>query len=220
MTHTSQPANRAASLPRARGFTLVEVMVTMAVIGMLALTVSFVVPDQRDDSVQENARVLYERINYAREFALVRSAILGLRVDNNGTSYRFLQFTDGRWQELNYRGLRRTELDEQVSLDIETADLALLEQDDTDIDEVFKVDEREFTGRNSDDEDGGEDGSDSSGDRAKLKSQPTPQLFIFGSGDLAPFTITLRDDFALRAGTEWKIASEDGIDITLTRGDL
>ncbi|RUO49287.1 pilus assembly FimT family protein [Pseudidiomarina donghaiensis] len=219
MTHTSQPANRAASLPRARGFTLVEVMVTMAVIGMLALTVSFVVPDQRDDSVQENARVLYERINYAREFALVRSAILGLRVDDNGTSYRFLQFTDGRWQELNYRGLRRTSLDEQVSLAIETADLALLEQDDTDIDEVFAVDEREFTG-NSDDEDGAEDDAEGSGDRAKLKSQPTPQLFIFGSGDLAPFTITLRDDFALRAGTEWKIASENGIDITLSRGDL
>lgn len=200
---------------RNRGFTLVEVMVTMAVIGMLALTVSFVVPDQRDDSVEENARVLYERINYAREFALVRSAILGLRVDNNGTSYRFLQFTDGRWQEVNQRGLRTAQLDEQVSLTIETADLALLEQDDTDIDEVFAGDDREFTGRFADD-----DTEDEDRNRTEIKRLPTPQLFIFGSGDIAPFTITLRDDFALRAGTEWIIRSEDGVDISLTRGGL
>ena len=208
-------ATGTSSNVRNRGFTLVEVMVTMAVIGMLALTVSFVVPDQRDDSVEENARVLYERINYAREFALVRGAILGLRVDNNGTSYRFLQFTDGRWQEVNQRGLRQAQLDEQVSLSIETADLALLEQDDTDIDEVFAGDDRAFTGNAGD-----EDAERDDGNRTEIKRLPTPQLFIFGSGDIAPFTITVRDDFALRAGTEWIISSDDGIDIALRRGGL
>jgi len=173
-----------------RGFTLVEVMVTMAVIGMLALTVSFVVPDRRDDKVEEQARVLYERLNYAREYAIVRSAMLGLHVDDGGTRYQFVQFIDEQWQPINHRGLRETQLDQSLSLHIVTNDLALLAQDDTDIDKVFTVED-----------------------------QPLPQLFIFGSGDLAPFTITLSDNNPLRASHRWLISSENGYAITFKRGD-
>lgn len=176
---------------RGKGFTLVEVMVTMAVIGMLALTVSFVVPDRRDNNVEEQARVLYERLKYAREYAIVRSTMLGLRIDDGGSRYQFVQFIDDRWQAINHRGLRDTELDQHLSLLIETADLALLAQDDTNIDDVFKMDDDD---------------------------QLPPQLLIFGSGDLAPFNLTVRDDFALRAGTSWLISSDNGFDIHLERG--
>ncbi|RWU12969.1 type II secretion system protein GspH [Pseudidiomarina gelatinasegens] len=188
-----------------KGFTLVEVMVTIAVIAMLAVTVSFVVPDNRDDNLEEDARVLYERIKYAREYALVRNAVLGLRIDQ-GNSYRFLQFTDGRWQTVNHRGLRRTELDETVLLDVQAADLELLEQDDTDINAVFDIEDDE---RDADD--------------SQTKSEPTPQLFIFGSGDLPPFELTLSDTglFADGAGgASWTITSTDGIEISLQREPL
>ncbi len=125
-----------SSIKRSHGFTLVEVMVTMAVIALLALTVSFVVPDRRDTKVEEQARTLYERIKYAREYALVRHAVVGLRIENNA-SYQFLQFTDKKWQPLNFKGLQATELDENTSLTIETKDIALLEQDNTRLDEIF-----------------------------------------------------------------------------------
>ena len=190
---TSFTANRLTTLS-ARGFTLVEVMVTIAVIAMLAVTVSFVVPDRRDDTVAEQARILYERINYAREYALVRNAVVGLRIEND-PSYRFVQFQEGQWRNIDHRGLRHTELDADLSLSLEAADLALLAQDGTDINRVFRV-------REDDQED----------------TQPTPQLLIFGSGDLPPFELIVRDNALLRAGSSWVIYSEDGVDVLLERG--
>ena|SRR5690554_676163 len=189
-------------LSRSRGFTLVEVMVTMAVIGMLALTVSFVVPDRRDDTVEETSRMLYERIKYAREYAMVRNAVLGLRIENDDPSYRFVQFTDGRWQNIDHRGLRNTELDSDITLNIEAADLELLQQDGTELDSVFGVDDDDDNVR-----------EDSSSERVS-----TPQLFIFGSGDLPPFELQVRDNYTL-SGVTWHIRSKDGIEVSLQRGD-
>ncbi|WP_404408645.1 GspH/FimT family pseudopilin [Pseudidiomarina marina] len=200
MLPTNHAANRRSRTSH-QGFTLVEVMVTMAVIGMLALTVSFVVPDKQDDEAADNARVLYERIRYAREYALVRHAILGLRIDD-GNSYRFLQFTDGRWQDITHRGLRRTDLSTDIELTVEAGDLELLQQDDTELDEVFAVD-REDRGTRSDDD--------------KPASEPTPQLFIFGSGDLPPFELFVRHVGLLGEPVSWRIASTDGVDIVLER---
>ncbi|PHS68810.1 MAG: type II secretion system protein GspH [Alcanivorax sp.] len=200
---TTSATGTSSSTLRVKGFTLVEVMVTMAVIGMLALTVSFVVPDKKDDETADNARVLYERIRYAREYALVRHAILGLRIDD-GHTYRFLQFTDGRWQNLTHRGLRQTELSTDIELSVEAGDLELLQQDDTDLNEVFAVDEEDLGTRSDDD---------------KPPSEPTPQLFIFGSGDLPPFELFVRNVGLVGEPVSWRIASTDGIDISLERED-
>ncbi|RUO59650.1 prepilin-type N-terminal cleavage/methylation domain-containing protein [Pseudidiomarina marina] len=200
MLPTNHAANRRSRTSH-QGFTLVEVMVTMAVIGMLALTVSFVVPDSKDDETADNARVLYERIRYAREYALVRHAILGLRIDDANT-YRFLEFSDGRWQNLTHRGLRQTELSTDIELSVEAGDLELLQQDDTDLNDVFAVDDDDLGTRSDDDE---------------PPSEPTPQLFIFGSGDLPPFELFVRNVGLVGEPVSWRIASTDGIDIELKR---
>ncbi len=201
MLPTNHAANRRSRINRVKGFTIVEVMVIMAVVGMLALTVSFVVPDGNDDETAESARVLYERIRYAREYALVRHAVLGLRIDD-GHTYRFLEFTDGRWQNITHRGLRRTELDTNIEISVEAGDLELLQQDDTDLNEVFAVEEDDLGTRSDDDE---------------PPSEPTPQLFIFGSGDLPPFELFVRNVGLIGEPISWQITSTDGIELELKR---
>lgn len=187
---------------RARGFTLVEVMVTIAVIAMLALTVSFVVPSRQQDEAAAAAQTLYDRIRYARDYALLRHAVIGLRIDD-GSRYRFLEFTDGRWQNLQHRALQATTL-RDLDLMIATDDLALLAQDGTRVEEVFGEDKKDYGVRSDADE---------------LPREPAPQLMILGSGELPSFELVVRHFSRLGESHSWRIASVDGIDITLERVD-
>ncbi|SDB19630.1 general secretion pathway protein H [Pseudidiomarina indica] len=189
-------------LRRWQGFTLVEVMVTIAVIAMLALTVSFVVPSRQQDTTAEAAHTLYERLRYARDYALLRHAVIGLRIDN-GDHYRFLEFTEGRWQNLQHRALPPTTV-EGLDLMIATDDLALLAQDGTRVEDVFGEEEKDYGVRRDSDED---------------PREPPPQLMILGSGELPLFELVLRHFDRLGDSHSWRIASDDGLHLTLERID-
>ncbi|MDN7136838.1 GspH/FimT family pseudopilin [Pseudidiomarina sp. 1ASP75-14] len=173
------------------GFTLVEIMVTIAIIGVLAMTVSFVIPDQQDDQISETAEDLHQRIRYAQEYALVRHAILGLHLTQDG--YRFLQWREQQWQPIEQRGLRAQNWPEGMVWEIDSETEELLGQDEDAVESFFAPKEE----RNNDDEEA-----------------VMPQLWILGSGDISVFTLTLgsMDVFTSRS---WRLASEDGYQVSL-----
>ncbi|MGQ4276521.1 pilus assembly FimT family protein [Pseudidiomarina sp. E22-M8] len=186
MTSATGTLNRAKA-----GFTLVEIMVTIAIIGVLAMTVSFVVPDEQDDQISDTAEDLAQRILYAQEYALVRHAILGLQLTSDG--YEFLQWREQQWQPIDQRGLRAQNWPDSLVWDIESETEELLGQDEDAVEAFFAPEE-----------DPG----------AEPKEQSMPQLWILGSGDISVFTLTLssRDVFASRS---WRLASADGYEVTL-----
>lgn len=100
-TGISDPCHRQ---PPQRGFTLLEVLVVLFIIG---LTTSLaVVSMTRDDQsqVDQQARQLLEDFTFARDLALNRHRLVGWQVNQKG--YQFaLRDAYGRWQPYVSRGL-------------------------------------------------------------------------------------------------------------------
>ncbi|RUO62585.1 pilus assembly FimT family protein [Pseudidiomarina insulisalsae] len=181
------------TLIKTKGFTLVEVMVTIAIIAVMAITVTFVVPDQQNDALDDSAEDLYQRIRYAQEYALLRHAILGLRLDERG--YTFVQWQDKKWQPLDYRGLRAQEWPEGVVYEIDSETEALLGQDEDAVEAFFAPPEDARVS-------------------AEEREAQQPQLWILGSGDISVFKLRLQPLNNL-AGYGWLISSDDGYQVTL-----
>lgn len=185
------------TLNKTKGFTLVEVMVTIAIIAVMAVAVTFVVPDQQDDQLDDAAEDLYQRIRYAQEYALLRHAILGLRIDEQG--YTFVQWRDQKWQPLDFRGLRAQDWPSEVIFELESETEDLLGQDEDAVEAFFAPPEDETV-------------------TVEEREAQQPQLWILGSGDLSIFTLRLQP-FNSLDGEGWVLRSEDGYKLTLQRAE-
>ncbi|WP_411360720.1 Tfp pilus assembly protein FimT/FimU [Pseudidiomarina sp. YC-516-91] len=172
------------------GFTLVEVMVTVAIIAVMAMAVTFVVPDNQEDELADAAEDLYQQLLYAQEYALVRHAILGVELDQQG--YRFLQWQDQQWQPLDFRGLREQDWPTDVSYELDSETEALLGDNQEAIQAFFAPPE-----------------DDELADDDAEREQPEPQLWILGSGDISVFTLALASTTGM-TDVVWQISSADG----------
>ncbi|WP_051985976.1 pilus assembly FimT family protein [Pseudidiomarina salinarum] len=179
-----------------RGFSLIEMMVVMVIIAMMAMAVTFVIPDDRDDQAAKSARDLHTQLQYAREYAMVRHAVLALEVWEQ--DYRFVQWQDSRWQPINTKGLTAHELPEHLRFELDVDSVDLLAQD-ADRDGLFQP-------VNDEDE------------ADKQQRQPGEMLYIFGSGGLPVFSlkfINMQDATA----ASWVVESTDGYQLQV-RSDV
>lgn len=81
--------NAAAPSTQARGFSLVELLLVMAIIGLLATSVSLTLPVGDDVLVEREARALEQKLAYAKTYAVSRQVTLGFRVESPA-EYRFV----------------------------------------------------------------------------------------------------------------------------------
>lgn len=186
----------------ARGFSLIEIMVVMAIIALIAASISFVVPDNRDRVSERVAFELHSKIELAREYALTRHAILAVEVWPD--AYRFVEWSDGKWVEMSAapgvsRALSPVSLPDGLALLLEVDSLDLLAQD-LERDGLF------------------EDASERQRERETGERRSGDYLFIFGSGGLPVFTITVEGDplLDLRA---WTVGSSDGYTLVMAPAD-
>lgn len=166
-------------------------MVTLVIIALMAMAVTYVVPDRDDDTLNKTADTFVQRVRYAQEYALLQHAILGLEITEQG--YQFLQWQDQQWLPLDYRGLRAQEWPYGILFELESETEGLLGQDEDAIDAFFAPNED----AERDDE-----------------AQAEPQLWILGSGDISVFTLQLTsmngDPQDIRV-----IESQDGYTVTI-----
>ena len=91
---------------RARGFTLVELMVALAVIGLAGAAVAMTLPAGEDVLVRE-AETLGARLAHARDEAILGMRTVEVRVDGSGYGFSRRRF-DG-WQPLDGRAFAAVE---------------------------------------------------------------------------------------------------------------
>src|SRR5690606_5718472 len=153
-------------MKRTRGFSLIEIMVVVAIIGLFATTITFTVSDSRGTTTYDTAQTVADSLQYAREFALVRQATMGLRLDVD--EYQFVSWQadlgeEGRWQRVRERGLNQQRIPFEHRIEIASAELDLAEQE-----EELSVSSFAEAMSGDDDRDGEEENNE----------EPFPQLLI------------------------------------------
>ena len=166
---------------RQRGFTLVEIMVVVFIIGIVVSTISFqVFQTDYKAKVKEEAQRLQVLIDMASDFAVLNQKQLGIYLDLERNTYEFVSLDkEGQWLPIeDNKFFRKRELPETLALELNLDGLPWLEEDaffDRDLfDEELSV----------------SDEGVEIGDEEDLPPPP-PQILILSSGDMTPFEIRM-----------------------------
>lgn len=164
---------------KTKGFTLLEVLVVIALIGLIISSVQFNFSGKRpEDTLKTVSYKFSELFESAANYGLLNNVELGLYIDKS--SYRFLGFDGTKWNEIAEQdGLAVQELPEGVTLTLTLDDLPIDEPLLFDS-SIFKEQEEEFLSYKS-----VEDDKDS-----KKKKLLLPQVYMLSGGDITPFSLT------------------------------
>lgn len=157
-----------------KGFTLIEVMVVVVLIGVIASLVQFNFFGERpEDSLKKTSHQFAAIFEAASDYGLLNNIELGLVIKKN--SYQFLGYDGVKWSEIPEQNwLTKQELPEQIEITLELDDLPI-EEPQLFNSEVFKEkDEDEFTLLSKEEQ----------------AEQVIPQVYILSGGDITPFSLT------------------------------
>ncbi|WDE11628.1 type II secretion system minor pseudopilin GspH [Thalassomonas haliotis] len=169
-----------------KGFTLIEVMVVIVVIGIMVSLVQFSTSGNRPEEKLRQASERFAGVfDIAAEYSMLNNVELGLLVDKN--SYQFVGYDGVRWSPLADEDLFAAySVPEDLAIDLELDDLPIEEPALYDR-STFEVEEED---------------SFSEEEEEKI----IPQVYILSGGDITPFSLTfsfaeelvLDEEFAYR----------------------
>jgi general secretion pathway protein H len=162
-----------------KGFTLLEVLVVIAVIGLIISSIQFNFSGKRpEDTLKKVSYQFSEIFETAANYGLLNNIELGLYVDKK--SYRFLGFDGQKWSEIEQQDwLSTQELPEGVTLTLSLDDLPIEEPLLFDS-SVFNDQNEEYLSFKAIEE----------AKKAEQEKQLLPQVFILSGGDITPFSLT------------------------------
>jgi len=189
--------------PKTKGFTLLEVMLVLAIMGLVVSTVVFNVTGQSgEDRLKKQVQRFQVVFSMAADFAVLNQRQLGLRVEQEKQQYAFMVLDDDQqWQELSTdKVFSSYALPEEFTFALELNDLPW----DTD-DSLFN--EGSFDAQLSVSDEGVSIGEE------EQKKLPPPQVLLLSSGDITPFSITFayEPDFGDEGVTYFRINAQDSL---------
>ncbi len=166
-------------MTHSKGFSLLELIIVLVIIGVMAAAVTMSVSNSRVDTLKLEAHRLAARISLAQDEAVITNQQLGLEV--NHAQYRFLVLEEDNWTLINpaeERQLVTQELPEGMTLQIQEEGIFAHFQDEKNNNKLFKsIDETE---RASDDD-----------ENEKILR---PQVYLLSSGEINPFNLYIGYD--------------------------
>ncbi|MCP4414320.1 MAG: type II secretion system minor pseudopilin GspH [Gammaproteobacteria bacterium] len=162
---------------RTGGFSLLELIIVLVIIGVIVAAISISITDTRRDKLHFEARRLAARLSLAVDEAVLINQELGFTVKTN--AYQFLSLDNEQWQlissELDNQ-LREQQLPGGMEIQISIDNLFSSFQQNTNINKLFKEKEQ--------DADTEED--------SKLALRP--QIYLMSSGEINPFVLLIGFD--------------------------
>lgn len=168
---------------RSRGFTLIEMMVVMVVLGIV---VAMLLPklgelsDNRD--LERDVRRLGALMGLAGEEAVMQSREFGIRFSESAYAFYDLDFESGNWVEItNDDTLRSRELPEDARFRLWIEDQPV----------ILEAELREL-----DDDDPEPEDDDGRRNVESVKAIPPPQVLLLSSGESTPFQLTVEETYS------------------------
>jgi general secretion pathway protein H len=193
------------------GFTLLEVMLVLLIMGLAtgAVVLSYS-GENGPDLLKKQTQRLQVVFNMASDFAVLNQRQLGLRVENAKNSYYFMyQDEEQEWQKLELDNtFAEHQLPDLFSLELFLTGLPWETENSLFSSGIF---DEELSVSN----DGVEIGNEED------KKLDPPQIFIFSSGEITPFSITLayEPEFSNELPTYYRVNGQDSTPLT-TEGPL
>lgn len=188
------------------GFTLLEVMLVLLIMGLAtgAVVLSYS-GENGQDLLKKQTQRLQVVFNMASDYAVLNQRQLGLRVEDENNSYYFMYLDEEQdWQKL--------ELDTTFA-EHQLPDLFSLELSLTDL--PWETEESLFSSGVFDEELSVSSDGVEIGNEEEIKLEP-PQIFIFSSGEITPFSITLayEPEFGNDLPVYYRIDGQDSTPLT------
>ena len=198
------------SLHSNRGFTLLEIILVIAVIGLIVSTVSYnVIGKDPADEVEQEARKLQVLVEMASDFAVLNQRQLGLRIDDKDMSYEFVALDEEqKWRPLasqqgSHDIFALREMPEYLSLELILDNLPWQSEDslfDSGVfDETLSVSDESVEIGNEED-----------------IEPPPPQILLLSSGEITPFELQLvyEEPFAQNPPFYFSVQAQDFVPLT------
>lgn len=159
-----------------RGFTLIELMVVVLLVGLIASMVQFNVSGKRPEDVLQLESARFAAIfEIAAEYGMLNNIELGLIVKKD--SYQFLGYDGTQWTEIPEQDWQaNVTMPAEVELTLELDDLPIEEPLLFNKDTFKEKDEEDFTLLSKEEQ----------------QKKVIPQVYILSGGDLSPFSVTFR----------------------------
>lgn len=151
-----------------RGFTLIELMLVIAILGLASMFVLLTSPARAPgNTAEDSARLFLMQMKHVREQAILRNYVYGIAFVDDG--YTFYRWRQGAWQELVAPPLTATQIPDTVEFEFQLGDFRILDNMTEGRDAIFGRDTR----RGSNEE----------------ELPPQPQILIFESSEFIPFRV-------------------------------
>lgn len=161
-----------SSSSKARGFSLIEILVVLVVIAFATKMVVYSLDGGAEDELDKQALRLHTTINMASEFAILNQVELGFHLDKD--VFEFLVFDGEKWVTFDREKLfEPITVDERLKLTLNLEDLAWAQEN-----MLEQSNWRELMS-------GGDDES-----LLELQKLKIPQVLILSSGEVSAFQLT------------------------------
>lgn len=197
---------RRSPFARYAGFTLLEVMLVLLIMGLAtgAVVLSYS-GENGQDLLKKQTQRLQVVFNMASDYAVLNQRQLGLRVEDDDNSYYFMYLDEQQdWQKLELDPtFAEHALPDLFSLDLSLTDLP------------WETEDSLFSSGVFDEELSVSSDSVEIGNEEEKKLDP-PQIFIFSSGEITPFSITLayEPEFSNELPSYFRINGQDSTPLT------
>ena len=111
---------------RSRGFTFIELMVVLFVVGLIVSLVAINIDDDVDSLVKVEARRFAALARLAADESILQGKPIGIDLESSGKGYQFLIFTNRKWvQTVTPEELRQRNLQHEIRIKLLQSEASL-----------------------------------------------------------------------------------------------